>query len=152
MTLPKEIRDSELFKFVKYKSFERQIKFEYLLEDLIDIKGSTKYSHFDKWLKITIDKGSSHYLPIHYHELLHAKLNLLGYPQITYYSRYNLHPTVSLILENLQNSVHHIYVYKEMKKLGINQSVIDDEYFSTIGDTIRSIKVKEGQIDGATPF
>jgi len=99
--------------------------------------GSTRYIKELKSIRIGIASSSLSDQAVFIHELLHAKSYLLGYPGIQKYSNIPFPPFMNLIMESMQNTIHHLFVYREMKLLGVCQKSIDTDFFENIKQGIK---------------
>lgn len=134
LIIPKSILISELYKEVLVLSKAKNItlQFKEYSDDGPESKVGLAFTNFDQTnnvIEIGIITSSLENEVVFIHEMLHAKMNLLGYPLIERYLNIPINTFLDKLLMSLQNIVHHTFVYNEMSLLGVNQKEIDDEFF-----------------------
>lgn len=103
-------------------------------------------------IKITINPRASNDVSVLIHELLHAKLILMFYPLVSLYSQVKLPEILSNTIVSLSNSIQHIYVFNEMKEIGVNQKHIDNDFAENILKSGRTDRNKIHEIAHAANY
>lgn len=134
MIIPYEIKKSQLYKEMMDLAEQKDILISFI--EYSDnspegkvVLGFTRYIREAKMIEIGVLSSSLDNETVFIHELLHAKAFLLDYPGIQSYSYLPLHPFMNIIIQSMQNTIHHLFVYKEMKALGKEQEDIDKAFF-----------------------
>lgn len=75
-----------------------------------------------KGIEIVIRPDAINDIAVLIHELLHAKMRLLDYPNLYLYNGFKFPPVIESTITSLHNSIQHIFVFREMERLGVSQS------------------------------
>lgn len=139
MQIPRNILESNIYNSVMELSKLKGIKvsFHLIEEENPDCEvglGFTNYTGNEITVGIRYD--ALEMVEVFIHELLHAKQFLLGYPKVESYSQIPLHPYIETCLVSLSNTVHHSFVFKEMKSHNFNQAKIDHQFITGVLDEI----------------
>lgn len=138
------IKEFEAYKSVIALADEKKITINITIQKIEDGNelGYTKYEPHHKKINIVIKDSETNRDEVFIHELLHAKLILIGYPHVQFYSLINMHPFIHQVMGSLINSVEHTFVFSEMRTLGYNQEEIDNKFIERI------IQISETQSEG----
>lgn len=97
------------------------------------------YTHIDeknRKINIVIKDEAVEQEEVFVHELLHAKLFLEGYPLPKLYNFIEINPFIDKVLESVNNTIQHTYVYRNMKHMGYNQNDINKHFFEFVKESI----------------
>lgn len=121
------IKDHPLYKEVMEMSNIYGIPVEIKIgdEDMFNLGETVGNS---RYISITINPSASEDLAVFIHELLHAKIKLMFYPMASFYNQITLPEIISNTISSLTNSIQHSYIFREMKKIGVSQKHIDDQF------------------------
>lgn len=134
MNIPIEILNSSIYKEIMDLSKLKNIKLNWfqVSDDNGIGYGYTHYKPEVKIIDIFIANSSMKDINVFMHELLHAKLSLLGFPSIALYEKIEIHPSIPKIIASLQNTVQHTYIYRNLEALGYEFQQLNDLFFQNI--------------------
>ncbi|PAK45407.1 hypothetical protein [Priestia megaterium] len=146
MVISTAITNMDLYKEVIDLSKKKGISLNFHQYNNDSRLGFSNYKKEDKHIEVGILSSSIDDEIVWIHELLHAKAYLLDYPTAQRYSNISMAPFMDEIFAMMQNTLHHLFVYREMNLLGVNQKHINAPFFKFVESEIeRQIK---SPIDG----
>ncbi|RRJ54631.1 hypothetical protein EHV15_34100 [Paenibacillus oralis] len=86
----------------------------------------------NKEVQIIFKSSEIHYEALYYHELLHVKLKLLGFPQIRRFNKVKIPLWLKESINSLSNTLDHTYIFEEMRKIGVNQSELNQAFLNDV--------------------
>ncbi|MFD2334661.1 hypothetical protein ACFSR7_35915 [Cohnella sp. GCM10020058] len=86
----------------------------------------------EKKINITVSDEFKEVDSLWIHELLHAKLFLLGYPKIIIHPEHQQPDNIEYVLLEIENTAHHSLIYNMMKDMGVSQEELNVSYLSGV--------------------
>lgn len=142
MVISTNITNLDLYKEVINLSKDKDITLNFHQYDDGERLGFAHYRKENKHIEIGILSSSIEDEAVWIHELLHTKAYLLDYPISERYANIPMQPFMNKILESMQNTLHHVFVYREMKLLDVDQKHVDAPFLKFVENQIEE-QIKE---------
>ncbi|WP_440110071.1 hypothetical protein [Paenibacillus sp. QZ-Y1] len=130
-TPPNGVVESKLYQEILSLMRRKSIQLSFLKKEDQTEFALTRFKS-KKEIQIIFKSSEIRYESIYYHELLHVKLNLLGFPQIRRFNKVTLPTWLENSLTSLENTVEHTYIFKEMEKMKVNQDLLNEAFMEDV--------------------
>ncbi|WCF11679.1 hypothetical protein NDS46_30495 (plasmid) [Paenibacillus thiaminolyticus] len=137
MEICPKIKDLSTYKEVMLLSEEKGIPIQFSLGNK-DMENLGETSGSRRGILIVINPEAYENEVVYIHELLHAKYHLLEYPIASFYAKIEFPQTILAWVASLHNSIQHTFIYKEMKKIGVEQVEINKDFATSILESART--------------
>ncbi|MBP1308723.1 hypothetical protein JOD82_001743 [Paenibacillus sp. 1182] len=134
---PTDIKSSDFFSEIITAAASKNTTISFYEKSDMEESALTSYPKKDK-INIIIKSSEINKRELYVHELLHAKLTILGFPSFSKFNSIEYPMWITDSIKSLGNTLGHIHIFEEMRKMEVYQKELNEAFAIDVMETIDS--------------
>ncbi|ADO59496.1 hypothetical protein [Paenibacillus polymyxa] len=139
---PTDLTSSDFFSEILTAAASKNTTISFYEKRDMEESALTSYPEKNK-INIIIKSSEIDKRELYIHELLHAKMSLLGFPSFRKFNSIEYPAWIVDSIKSLENTLGHIHIFEEMRKMSVYQTELNEAFASDVIEAIQSETIAE---------